>query len=72
MARKKESYEDKIVKLENLLEKMEKEELTLEECISKYEEGMKLYGDIYNLLQEAEGKIKIFTEQGEGNFQLEN
>lgn len=71
MARKKETYENKIERLEQVLLEMENNEVSLDEAISKYEEGMKLYSELYKILQEAEGKVKILTAEGEEEFQVE-
>ncbi len=72
MAKKKETYESKVLKLEEILLEMENREVTLDEAICKYEEGMKLYSDLYETLQEAEGKIKILTDKGEEDFRQED
>lgn len=68
MAKKKETYENKITKLEEILLDMENSEVTLDEAIKKYEEGMKLYSELYKSIQEAEGKIKVLSEDGEKDF----
>lgn len=72
MAKKKETYESKITKLEEILLEMENREVTLDDAITKYEEGMRLYSDLYKTLQEAEGKIKLLTDKGEEDFEEEN
>lgn len=72
MAKKKETYESKLVKLEEILTDMENSDVTLDEAIKKYEEGMKLYSELYKSIEEAEGKIKILTEDGEKDFIEEN
>ena len=69
MANKKENYEWKLKRLEEVLADMENNEVTLDEAIKKYEEGMKLYSELYKTLQEAEGKINILTENGEESFE---
>lgn len=71
MAKKKETYESKLQRLEQVLLEMENNEVTLDEAITKYEEGMRLYSELFKTLQEAEGKIKILTAEGEENFQEE-
>lgn len=72
MAKKKETYESKVIKLEEILLEMENREVTLDDAISKYEVGMRLYSELYKELQQAEGKIKLLTEQGEEDFQDQN
>lgn len=68
MARKKDTYEVKMVRLEEIVALMESSELSLDEALEKYEEGIKLYKELYKSLQEAEGKIKLLTEDGEIDF----
>lgn len=71
MARKKETYESKMERLEQVLLEMENNEVTLDEAITKYEEGMRLYSELYKILQAAEGKVKVLTAEGEEDFQVE-
>lgn len=68
MARKKDTYEAKMLRLEEIVALMESSELSLDEALEKYEEGIKLYKELYKSLQEAEGKIKLLTEDGEIDF----
>lgn len=65
MARKKETYETKLSKLEGILQEMESDEISLEDSLKKYEEGIKLYRELYKTLEVAEGKIKILSENKE-------
>jgi exodeoxyribonuclease VII small subunit len=68
MAKKKDNYETKMNRLEEVVSLMESSELTLDESLERYEEGIKLYKELYKLLQEAEGKIKLLTDDGEVEF----
>jgi exodeoxyribonuclease VII small subunit len=68
MAKKKENYESKMKRLEEILSQMEGSELTLDESMTKYEEGMSLYRELYKLLEEAEGKIKVLNKDEEVDF----
>lgn len=72
MARKLESYESLLEKLETIVEIMDKEELSLDESMKRYEEGINICNKLYKVLNEAEGKIKILTENGEKDFQMED
>lgn len=71
MARKSESYESMMGKLEDIVNTMDNRELSLEESMKKYEEGIKLCNKLYKTLNEAEGKIKLLTEDGEKDFDIE-
>lgn len=68
MARKKESYESLMIKLQNIIEDMESEEISLEESMKNYEEGIKLCNKMYKVLNEAEAKIKILDDNEEKEF----
>lgn len=60
-----ESYESAYEKLENIIKDLEDEDISLEESIDKYEEGIKLYKYCNSILKEYEGKVKILVEQDE-------
>uniref|UniRef100_A9A7N0 Exonuclease VII small subunit n=1 Tax=Methanococcus maripaludis (strain C6 / ATCC BAA-1332) TaxID=444158 RepID=A9A7N0_METM6 len=62
------NYEELIEKLENIVNSMENDELSLEEAMKNYEDGIKLSNKLYKILNEAEGKIKLLTENGEIDF----
>lgn len=68
MAKKKESYETMMERLEVIVDLMEVNEITLEETMSSYEEGVKICNSLYKILNDTEGKIKILTAQGESDF----
>ncbi|PJI09940.1 MULTISPECIES: exodeoxyribonuclease VII small subunit [Clostridium] len=65
---KKESYETMMKELENIVSSMENEELTLDDTMKNYEDGVKLCNKLYKILNKAEGKIKILTQEGEEDF----
>ncbi|MBI6873039.1 exodeoxyribonuclease VII small subunit [Clostridium aciditolerans] len=71
MPRKNESYESMMEKLEDIVNVMDSKELSLEESLKKYEEGVKLCNKLYKVLNDAEGKIKLLTEDGEKDFEEE-
>jgi exodeoxyribonuclease VII small subunit len=68
MPKKNDNYEEMMTKLEKIVDYMENGQLTLEESMRNYEDGIKLCNKLYKILNEAEGKIKILTEQGEVDF----
>jgi len=68
MAKKNESYEEQLEKLEKIVDKMDNGELSLIDAMKDYEEGIKLCNKLYKTLNEAEGKIKIITENNEEDF----
>jgi exodeoxyribonuclease VII small subunit len=64
---KKESYEDMINNLQDILNKMENNELPLEELMKEYENGVKLINKLYKTLNSLEGKLTVIKE----NMELE-
>ncbi|WP_066873048.1 exodeoxyribonuclease VII small subunit [Clostridium mediterraneense] len=71
MARKVETYEETYEKLEEIITHMERGELSLDESIKNYEEGVKLLNKLYKKLNSVEGKIKIVNNGVEQNFEGE-
>lgn len=69
MVKKAENFEDMLKRLEEIVNEMDSNDLSLEESMKNYEEGIKLSNKLYKILNDAEGKIKIITEEGEKNFE---
>ena len=68
MPKKSENYESIMLRLEEIVQLMDSSELSLEESMKNYEEGIKLCNKLYKTLKEAEGKINVLTEDGEKEF----
>lgn len=68
MAKKSESFESLMKKLEDIVGTMENETLSLEDSMKNYEEGTKLCNKLYKYLNEAEGKVKILINSKEEDF----
>jgi exodeoxyribonuclease VII small subunit len=62
-------FEQSLVKLENLVEKMEAGDLTLEDSLKTFEEGIRLTRECQQALSQAEQKVKMLVEE---NGQLES
>ncbi|MCI5726134.1 MAG: exodeoxyribonuclease VII small subunit [Clostridium sp.] len=69
---KKESYEETLVKLQEVLKSLEEEELNLDDSIKAYEEGTKLVNKLYKMLNTLEGKITVIKENTEKELGEEN
>ena len=66
MAAKKQSYEENITQIDEILEKLESEELSLDDSISEYEKAIKLIKESEKLLEAGEGKVmKVLEKNGE-------
>ena len=64
MVKKAETFEQMFERLEKISKDMEDNELSLDENMKNYEEGIKLCNKLYKILNEAEGKVKIISEKG--------
>ena len=65
MAVKKQSYEENIAQIDEILEKLESEELSLDNSISEYEKAIKLIKESEKLLEAGEGKVmKVLEKNG--------
>ena len=70
MAAKKQSYEENIAQIDEILEKLESEELSLDDSISEYEKAIKLIKDSEKLLEVGEGKVMKVLEKN-GKMEME-
>ncbi len=62
-AKKSYPFEASLNKLEKLVEKMEDGDLTLEESLKIFEEGVKLTRECQQALADAEQKVKLLIEE---------
>lgn len=59
------SFENAMQELEEITGKLEKGNLSLDESVACFEEGMKLAKKCNNILEDAEKKIKILVQKDE-------
>jgi exodeoxyribonuclease VII small subunit len=64
------SFEDSLTELEQLVNRLERGELSLEESLQAFERGVNLTRTCQKALQEAEQKVQILIEKN-GNQTLE-
>jgi exodeoxyribonuclease VII small subunit len=62
-------FEEHLTQLETVVERLEKGDLTLEESVRLFEEGMKLSQACKLELEQAEGKIQVLVEGKGGTMQ---
>ncbi len=70
-AKKSLNLEKALVDLENLVEELESGELSLENAMKKFEEGIKLTRGCQTALKEAEQKVEILLQSAGGEESLE-
>lgn len=62
-AEKNLSFEEALNALEEKAKAIKQEDITLEEAMKAYEEGVKYYGICENILDDAKGKITLLKEK---------
>jgi exodeoxyribonuclease VII small subunit len=62
-------FEEHLTKLETVVEKLERGDLTLDESVRLFEEGMKLSQACKAELDQAEGRIQVLVETRGGKMQ---
>ena len=61
-------FEEALKKLEKIVSDLETGELSLDEALKKYEEGVKLTRVCTEKLQQAEKKIEVLSKELDGSF----
>jgi len=64
------AFEDALKQLEEIVQKLEKGELALEESLALYERGIHLSRLCHAKLEEAEGKIELLMKDARGEAVL--
>ena len=60
------SFEDSLKKLESIVDQLEKGDLSLEESLKLFEEGVGLSAVCKKELEAAEGKVEMLIKQRDG------
>ena len=62
------SFEEKMLNLELIKKDLEKDDLSLDDAVKKFEDGMKISRECREILDNAEKKITILLEGEEKDF----
>ncbi len=62
------SFENALEQLEEIVQRLEKGELPLEESLKLYEDGIRLSRFCHAKLEEAEGKIELLMKDARGEI----
>jgi exodeoxyribonuclease VII small subunit len=62
------NFEEQLTALESVVERLEKGELSLEDSVHLFEEGIKLSNACKKELEAAEGKIQLLVDKGRGGM----
>ncbi len=63
------NFEEYLTQLEKVVEKLERGDLTLDESVRLFEDGMKLSTACKQELEQAEGRIQVLMEGKAGKLQ---
>ena len=66
-----EKFETALKKLEDVVRKLEGGELSLDDSLKAFEEGVKLAGFCSSKLNEAEKRVELLIKQKDGTFSRE-
>lgn len=64
----KTNFETSVAELEATIVRMEKGEMSLEEALQSFENGVRLSRECQQLLASAEQRVTLLTEDGEEDF----
>jgi exodeoxyribonuclease VII small subunit len=64
------NFEEQLTALESVVERLERGDLSLDDSVRLYEEGMKLSDACKKELEAAEGKIQILVQQRNGTMKI--
>ena len=68
----KQTFENAMKRLEAIVQELESGDLTLDEALKKFQEGVKLSKFCSNKLDETEKKVSILLKDEEGNIREES
>lgn len=71
MAEKK-TFEKSISELENIVRQLETGDVTLDESLALFEQGIKLSKNCQKLLDNAEKKVSVLMADGEGGMEKQD
>jgi len=63
---KKETFEDKLIKSKELLEKLMDPDITLEDSVKTYDEGLKNIKSAQTMIEKAKQKVEIISKKQSG------
>ena len=68
---RKGEFEKSLTRLEEVVKRLESTDLSLDEAMKLFEEGVKLSRDCQKQLEEAEGRVEILLKKADGKIQAE-
>jgi exodeoxyribonuclease VII small subunit len=68
---KKPDFERSLARLEEVVRRLESPQLSLDDAMKLFEEGVELSRECQNQLEEAEGKVEILLKKADGKLAAE-
>lgn len=68
---RKGDFERSLVRLEEVVKRLESTDLSLDEAMKLFEEGVKLSRECQRQLEEAEGRVEILLKKADGKIAAE-
>jgi exodeoxyribonuclease VII small subunit len=68
---RKGEFEKSLARLEEVVKRLESTDLSLDEAMKFFEEGVKLSRECQKQLEEAEGRVEILLKKADGKIQAE-
>jgi exodeoxyribonuclease VII small subunit len=68
---RKADFERSLTRLEEVVHKLENADLSLDEAMKLFEEGIRLSRDCQKQLEEAEGRVEILLKKADGKMSAE-
>lgn len=69
---KEKSFEASLNELERIVEQLEEGDLSLEDSLKLFEQGIRLSRDCQKRLDEAERKIDVLLKNSDGGYKIES
>jgi len=70
-AQKKPDFERSLARLEEVVRRLESPQLSLDEAMKLFEEGVRLSRECQKQLEEAEGRVEILLKKADGRMAAE-
>ena len=67
MAKSKMKFEEGLARLETIVEELESGDLTLDESLARYEEGVKAFKKCHEILRDAEKRVESLVKADDGS-----
>lgn len=70
MRKKNPQFEDYLLELEKVVEKLEKGNISLEKSLDEFQKGIELYKECSLILNDAEGRVTVLASS-EGELEID-